>query len=140
MTGRDMAGEANPRWKGDRAGYNALHRRVEVARGRPKRCERCQKADPSVRYEWANLTDRYEDVNDYQRMCVPCHRQYDLPRQNPNPKRPGRPRAKVTCITCGRHALHAGRKRCSACYARLHRQGFFSSPAQQASNPSAVAA
>jgi hypothetical protein len=120
---RDMAWEANPRWKGDTAGYNAMHRRVEQARGKPSQCQRCGKDDPAERYEWANLTDRYEDPDDYQRMCVPCHRAYDAPRQHPNAKRPGRPRQKVKCSECGRKKTHAGRGLCSACYTRARRQG-----------------
>jgi hypothetical protein len=33
------------------------------------------------RYEWANLTGRYDDVKDYARMCISCHRKYDKKRR-----------------------------------------------------------
>lgn len=122
---RDQDRDRNPRWKGPAAGYKALHQRVEQARGKPSRCDRCSNDDPAARYEWANLTGRYDDVDDYERMCVPCHRRFDLPRQHPNPKRPGRPRQKITCVTCGREGNHSGRGRCGTCYTRLRRQGFF---------------
>lgn len=78
---RDQRGPANTTWKGDQAGYQALHVRVAVARGKPKRCERCGTTDPRKRYEWANLTGQYDDVNDYERMCVSCHRAFDAARR-----------------------------------------------------------
>lgn len=78
---RDQIGERNDSWKGDAAGYAALHLRVQAARGKPANCERCGLDDPAARYEWANLTGRYEDVNDYQRMCISCHRSYDAARR-----------------------------------------------------------
>ena len=68
-------------WAGDRAGYQALHLRVEVARGKPSGCQRCGCEEPSARYEWANLTGNYTDINDYERMCVPCHRSFDARRR-----------------------------------------------------------
>jgi len=33
------------------------------------------------RYEWCNLTGKYEDIMDYARMCIPCHRKYDKKRR-----------------------------------------------------------
>lgn len=78
---RDQVGPANHMWAGDDAGYQALHLRVEAARGKPAACSRCGKDDPFCRYEWANLTGRYEDVEDYERMCVSCHRRYDAARR-----------------------------------------------------------
>lgn len=75
---RDINGALNPNWRGDKAKYNALHRRVEAVRGRPKRCNRCGSADEALRYDWANLTGRYEDVDDYERMCRVCHRRNDF--------------------------------------------------------------
>ncbi len=118
---RDQSGSANPRWKGAAAGYNALHHRVEAARGKPTVCNRCGTDDPEARYEWANLTGRYNDVDDFERMCVPCHRRFDGARRNPNPKRPGRPRQIVDCDDCGRSRIHAGRGLCGTCYTRARR-------------------
>lgn len=78
---RDQTGTRNGCWRGDDAGYQALHLRVENARGKPARCERCQLDDPTRRYNWANLTGRYHDVDDYERMCCPCHTAYDTARR-----------------------------------------------------------
>lgn len=78
---RNQSGEANHMWCGDTAGYQALHLRVEAARGKPCRCERCGLTDPAARYEWANLTGNYTDTTDFERMCVSCHRRFDAARR-----------------------------------------------------------
>ncbi|WP_411102494.1 hypothetical protein [Streptomyces sp. cmx-4-9] len=78
---RDQSGENNPMWKGEAAGYQALHLRVESVRGKPNHCQKCGTSATDQRYEWANLTGRYGDVSDYQRLCVPCHRKLDSARR-----------------------------------------------------------
>jgi len=77
---RNQTGAANHMWKGDNAGYQALHLRVDVARGKPMRCDWCDNASNN-RYEWANLTGNYVDIYDYVRLCLPCHRTYDAKRR-----------------------------------------------------------
>jgi excisionase family DNA binding protein len=67
-------------WHGDKLTYGRLHQAVYKLRGKPQRCERCGTTDPAKHYDWANLTGRYEDPADYQRMCKSCHRRYDLAR------------------------------------------------------------
>ena len=76
---RDQAGAANHMWRGDEAGYQALHLRVEAARGKPHECSKCGSTEG--RMEWANLTGNYADVDDYARMCVSCHRNFDAARR-----------------------------------------------------------
>jgi hypothetical protein len=78
---RDQEGPRSASWKGDAAGYQALHLRVAQLRGKPNACGRCKRNGPGRRYEWANLTGRYEDPEDYERMCVSCHRIYDAQRR-----------------------------------------------------------
>lgn len=78
---RDQTGPRNACWKGDNANYQALHLRVQSARGKPKHCTQCGCNDSTARYEWANLTGNYADVNDYERMCVSCHRRFDAERR-----------------------------------------------------------
>lgn len=70
-------GAANPQWKGDDASYSAFHYRIQKLKGKPKRCEQCRTTDPKLSYDWANLTGRYEDPNDYKRMCRSCHIKFD---------------------------------------------------------------
>lgn len=78
---RNQFGEKNASWKGNKATYSTLHFRVEKSRGKPCICMACGTQE-AKRYEWCNLTGRYEDVMDYMRMCVPCHRKYDKNRKN----------------------------------------------------------
>jgi hypothetical protein len=78
---RDQTGERNGTWKGDEAGYNALHLRVITARGRPSRCACCDTTDPAIRYHWANLSGHYEDIYDYARLCPACHIRLDARRR-----------------------------------------------------------
>lgn len=67
----------NHKWKGDKVGYRALHSWVARQLGKPSRCEHC--GDTSKRkYEWANKSHEYlRDVNDWIRLCIPCHKKYD---------------------------------------------------------------
>jgi hypothetical protein len=78
---RDQQGERNHMWRGVDANYQALHLRVEVARGKPDLCACCDTTDPDVRYEWANLSGHYDDINDYARLCIACHRRLDARRR-----------------------------------------------------------
>jgi hypothetical protein len=55
--------------------------RVGAARGRPSHCSICDTTSSETKYEWANLTGNYQDVNDYARMCVTCHRRFDAARR-----------------------------------------------------------
>jgi len=75
------SGSDHPNWKGDRAGYAALHSRVRKLRGGPRKCEVCGTTNPAKRYEWANLTGNYADPQDYARMCVFHHRMFDRTRR-----------------------------------------------------------
>lgn len=54
-----------------------MHQRLSTHRGKPKHCELCGKTDPSKRYEWAYIGGDRIDVENYRRMCVPCHRRHD---------------------------------------------------------------
>ena len=83
---RDQRREKNDSWKGDEATYSAFHLRVQVARGKPQKCDQCGITGPGL-YEWANLTGHYEQISDYGRMCVPCHRKYDAKRRKETGRR-----------------------------------------------------
>jgi hypothetical protein len=76
-----LRGSNNGRWRTDNLRYDTLHARVYSVRGRPIGCTKCSQNDPDRRYEWANLTGDYENVQDYARMCVPCHRDFDAQRR-----------------------------------------------------------
>lgn len=89
---RDQRGDKNSSWKGDDAGYQALHLRVAAERGKPNLCSQC--GATRGRFEWANLTGNYADIEDYARMCVFCHRAFDAGRRSITGQRtsPGRGR------------------------------------------------
>ncbi len=74
---RNQLGSNNSNWKSDRAGYQACHLRVIASRGRPLRCEECGTTDPARSYDWANLTGKFHDVDDYKRLCRSCHWKLD---------------------------------------------------------------
>jgi hypothetical protein len=61
-------------YKGDNAGYKALHLRVGEQRGKAKKCLFCG-SDKFV--EWASVTRDYKNVFDYISLCRKCHRKFD---------------------------------------------------------------
>lgn len=71
---REQRGPNNANWGYGGVTYAALHKRVERARGLAKDGA-CRCGVTAI--DWANLTGRYDDINDYERMCRPCHRAYD---------------------------------------------------------------
>lgn len=72
--------EKNPKWKGDRVGYYALHAWIQRKIGKPKKCSSCGSEDRK-RYEWANKSGQYKrDFSDWIRLCKPCHVKYDMSR------------------------------------------------------------
>ncbi len=96
---RDQFGSKNPGWKGENVSYTQHHNRVRQLRGTPQICEVCgSENDPKTIYDWANLTGKYEDPNDYKRMCRSCHSKYDDKFQHFKGIKPYtyRPRGKVT--------------------------------------------
>ena len=56
--------------------YCAYHLRVNQKRGKPKKCEHCGTIS-AKKFEWANKTGKYDDINDYIRLCTSCHRKMD---------------------------------------------------------------
>jgi hypothetical protein len=79
---RGGKGEKNGRWLGDDAGYEAMHRRVDRARGKAKEheCVRCAENGIVKRArEWARVhgEDGTDPWADYVPLCYPCHRTYD---------------------------------------------------------------
>jgi hypothetical protein len=73
---RDQWGENNSRWKGDEASKYAFHRRLYSRFGKPAKCTVCGTTE-SEHYDYANLSGRYEDIEDYAAMCRSCHWKYD---------------------------------------------------------------
>ena len=74
---RNQSGSNNTNWSGNNPSYSAFHRRLQAMFGRPKKCEVCGTTDKKRTYDWANLTGKMDDPNDYKRMCRSCHWKYD---------------------------------------------------------------
>ena len=73
---RNQTGKSNSSWKGENAGYAALHYRVQNIRGTPSLCSMCETTN-AKRFEWANITGDYSNVYDYIRLCKSCHSKFD---------------------------------------------------------------
>jgi len=80
-------GPEHPGWKGDSAKYSAMHMRLRKARGNAKD-HPCAQADESCRgrMEWANVSGRHEDVQDYIPLCKSHHVRLDGCRHLPGTK------------------------------------------------------
>jgi len=74
-----ITGKKHWNWKGDNVGYSGLHLWVKKVLGKPKKCEHCDKNGlKGAGIHWANKSGEYKrDVNDWIRLCVPCHSAYD---------------------------------------------------------------
>ena len=69
-------GEKHFAWKGDGAGYKAIHYWVSYRKGKAKKCVDCGTTEGKI--EWSNVDHKYRrNVNDYKSRCVKCHRMYD---------------------------------------------------------------
>ena len=74
--------EENGMWKGSKASLPAKHAWVVRRLGKPSNCELCGTTEKRM-YHWANISGNYlRDVSDYMRLCVPCHKRYDLEKIN----------------------------------------------------------
>jgi len=74
---RNNEGRKNGMWKGDSAGYSALHIWISSVLGKPRRCSFCG-TTKAKKFEWANLSHKYKRrVDDWVRLCTKCHIKYD---------------------------------------------------------------
>lgn len=83
-------GEMHPLWKGEDAGYIAIH--IWVRRHKPKTGV-CQQCDAKRYTEFGNVSGAYlRDLDDYIELCKPCH--IALDRSRPAVRRPHRAQRK----------------------------------------------
>jgi len=77
-------GEKNHKWKGERVSYSGLHHWIVRKLGRPDRCAVCDDdGQPHRSYHWANISKTYKrDLSDWIRLCVKCHKAYDMGKIN----------------------------------------------------------
>jgi len=70
-------GKNHHNWKGDKAGYLAIHTWIQRKLGNLRKCDDCG-TEVAKKYEWANISGEYKrDVSDFKRLCVSCHRHFD---------------------------------------------------------------
>lgn len=68
---RLRVGQDHPGWKGEGAGYMALHNWLRRSKKKTGRCEEC---GASRKTDWANVSGEYRrDLADYQELCRSCH-------------------------------------------------------------------
>lgn len=77
-----LSGQSNHMWRGDKVGYRALHSWICRQKGSPRFCEQCEAINLRKRqYHWANRSGNYLRIlSDWVRLCVKCHKNYDLVR------------------------------------------------------------
>ena len=75
----DRQNENHPLWQGDKVSYGGLHAWVARKLGKPSICEHCGGTGLSgKKIDWANKSYEYRrDLEDWLRLCKPCHKQYD---------------------------------------------------------------
>ena len=72
------------RWKGDKAGYVAIHLWIVKHWGKADHCDKCGTLEAS-RYEWANPGRLYRRERvDWLQLCPSCHRKLDAKPSCPN--------------------------------------------------------
>ena len=68
--------EDNPNWKGSQVGYVCLHNWIRRRKPKPNRCQKCGNMREYL--ELANISGEYRrDINDYEYLCVICHKEKD---------------------------------------------------------------
>lgn len=81
FTSARVEAEKNVNWKGDNASYAAKHMWIRYHFGTPSECEHCGTTENRM-YHWANISREYKrDRSDWLRLCVPCHKKFDLGRK-----------------------------------------------------------
>jgi hypothetical protein len=69
------SGPDNPKWKGDEAGYAAIHAWLYRHKQRPEKCEWC--GDGGI-IDWASISHEYlRNLDDWAALCRKCHRNHD---------------------------------------------------------------
>lgn len=70
-----IMGKNHPLWKGDEAGYYAIHIWLSAHYGKPKECKFCGETE---KIQWANKNGIYNrERKNWLNLCYWCHRKYD---------------------------------------------------------------
>ena len=76
---KKLSGKNAHKWAGNNVGYHGIHLWVNKWKGKPTTCEGCGKPGlTGQRIHWANVDHKYRRIlDDYIRLCVKCHKEYD---------------------------------------------------------------
>ena len=75
-------GPDHPQWKGEDAGYMAVHNWLRRNREKTGICDECGEVR---RTDWANISGRYlRDAGDYRELCRGCHVVFDGRERDPS--------------------------------------------------------
>ncbi len=76
-----VLGDKNIMWRGNDAGYSAIHKWLYRQLGKANYCSNCNTTD-AKKYEWANISKEYRrNVADWISLCTSCHQRYDESRK-----------------------------------------------------------
>ena len=66
-------------WKGNKAGYHAIHLWINKYKIKPQQCTDCGKEVSKYSMHWSNIDHKYRrNLDDYIARCSSCHKCYDL--------------------------------------------------------------
>lgn len=69
------SGKEHYNWKGDKAGYHAIHKWISKVKGKSDICSKC---GSHQHVDWSNISFEYKrDEKDWQKLCRKCHQEYD---------------------------------------------------------------
>jgi hypothetical protein len=75
---KQRTGENHPAWKGDNASYFSIHRWLYNRLGKPTRCKQCGAEKDDRTIQWSSISGKSQrKLDDWQQLCVPCHKRYD---------------------------------------------------------------
>ncbi len=76
---RFKKGELHPNWKGDKAGYLAIHHWLRVNFGKADHCENKDCLKLSYAFDWAKIKDLpyLRRRENFMQLCKQCHTIYD---------------------------------------------------------------
>jgi len=76
MVKRYNKNQDNPKWKGDKVGYGALHEWIKNHKIKSMFCEKCGKITSNL--DCANISGDYlRDISDFRWLCRKCHMEED---------------------------------------------------------------
>lgn len=61
-------------WK-DNVTYGSLHKQVYKKYGKAKKCSKC---GSTKNVQWANVSNKYKNNEDFVELCTSCHKKYDF--------------------------------------------------------------